>query len=192
MNLLKNRKEDVAVYISGALAGSRDLASACNVYEEFGELLTIRGLNCYLPHKYTHPLYASALCPEEVFARDLRVLESSSLVVAFLDEPSLGVGAEIALAISRGIPVIGAVRVRGVVSRFVKGLIEGSPSGSCIEYTSLVNLAEHVLEYASGFINDKESEGGGGSRSPSFAVIPSSERTLTAHVPRSDRLVKGS
>jgi hypothetical protein len=60
---------------------------------------------------------------EEVFKRDAAKLLGADLVVAFVGAPSLGVGAELALAMSNDIPVLAICRPNEIVSRFVLGML---------------------------------------------------------------------
>lgn len=92
----------------------------------------------------------AGLSSEVVFRKDLEALESSDLVVAFLDEPSLGVGAEVALALARGLPTIGMRSGRAHRSRFVEGLLEDAPRACILTYSDLEDLAPRIVAFLSG------------------------------------------
>ncbi len=138
------------VYISGALAGAQDLSSRCRFYERFASMASTKGISVYLPHTRTHPEADPALLPRQVFDLDLKMIKRCSLLVAFLDVPSLGVGAEIALACEFGIPVLGTTVRGSKTSRFIVGLLDSFPH--CIfyeydEFEDLVTCTGSVLEH---------------------------------------------
>ncbi len=112
------------VYISGALQASRDLAGARALYEAAATAVARAGHEPYLPHQHTDPVAAAGLNPAAVFRRDMQFLRDSDAVVAFLNEPSLGVGAEMVLACEAGIPVLALHRFDIGVSRFVIGYLD--------------------------------------------------------------------
>lgn len=128
------------VYISGALMASRDLASARAKYESCASILREAGFSPYLPHKLTDPEEMRDVIPSAVFERDMLVLKNSEVVVAFLDEPSLGVGAEIAVCIAEKIPVVAVKNVRSQVSRFIVGMIECGEFASIHDYEDFSDL----------------------------------------------------
>ena len=113
-----------SVYVSGALRGARDLARVRTLYEGFAEACAEAGWRAYLPHEHTDPETAGALSARAVVERDIRELQRADAVIVYLGEPSLGAGAEAAIALYAGKNVL-AVWERGAnVSRFVEGLVE--------------------------------------------------------------------
>jgi hypothetical protein len=64
--------------------------------------------------------------PAQVYRADLQQLLSSDLVVAYIGSPSLGVGAELALAVRSHIPVVALQRPGDLVSRFVVGMLDSA------------------------------------------------------------------
>ena len=137
------------IYVAGALLGAADLEEACAAYWELGNNLRELGFDVYLPHENTHPARTRELRAKEVFERGARELRQSDVLLALLDEPSLGTGAEIALAIGEGKKVIGAHRFGNQVSRFVVGLLESEPNAWMVVYETLSDLAtgvDRVLE----------------------------------------------
>jgi nucleoside 2-deoxyribosyltransferase len=137
-------------YISGALRGSKALSAAREKYEEFACLLTYMGYEAYLPHSQTDPEMDSDMEPSAVFLKDMGALSACDAVVAFLDEPSLGVGAEIALAIQQEKAVIGIFRRGNEVSRFIEGLIRVSENSLMVEYEGLQDAADSVIRKVEG------------------------------------------
>lgn len=114
------------VYVSGALKGSRDIARARALYERAARVVAAAGHQAYLPHQHTDPIHAAAISPAQVFRRDLAALRAASGVVAFVGEPSLGVGAELALCAEAGTPLLGLHTPVDDVSRFAVGLLEAA------------------------------------------------------------------
>ena len=114
------------IYLSAALASAQDLNAACARYDALASGLAARGIVVYVPHHFTHPMRNVQTSPADVYQRDSARLLGSSALVALLDDPSFGVGAEIALAIAHNMPVVGAVtRSRAKhLSRYITGLIE--------------------------------------------------------------------
>ncbi len=116
---------------------SRDLAKARSLYEAIGNVCTQRGFNAYLPHKNTDPLNASEISPHDVFQRDCAQLLACSTVVAYLGEPSPGVGAQIAIAVQRGLRIF-ALHESGItVSRLILGLLEEYHNAAVYEYRDI-------------------------------------------------------
>jgi 2'-deoxynucleoside 5'-phosphate N-hydrolase len=112
------------VYVSGALKGSRDIARARALYEQAAYFVATAGHKAYLPHQNTDPEHAAAISPAQVFRRDVAALRAANGVVAFIGEPSLGVGAELALCAEAGTPLLGLHTPADDVSRFAVGLLE--------------------------------------------------------------------
>ncbi|MET3413805.1 nucleoside 2-deoxyribosyltransferase [Methylobacterium sp. 1030] len=134
------------VYISGALQASRDLAGARALYEAAALAVEEAGHTPYLPHKHTDPVKAADLDAVSVFRRDMANLRAADLVVAFLDEPSLGVGAELVLAREAGTPVLALHAAGTGVSRFVAGYL--SDRRSRVEtYVDRQGMADAVVTF---------------------------------------------
>ena len=138
-------QEGLKVYISGALHGSRDLLAAREKYESVAELLAQEGFEAYLPHLHTDPESAHYLTPSQVFNHDLKVLSECDAVLAFLDEPSSGVGAEIAIAVQQRKPTIAVCRRGETTSRFIEGLIAASSVSVFMEYDTLGDVVNGVV-----------------------------------------------
>lgn len=85
------------IYISGALthAGKKQR----KIYEKIGEICGQFSLAAYIPHlKGTDPAVNKKVTPEEVWKQDHFQVASSDLVIAYVGEPSLGVGCELEIA----------------------------------------------------------------------------------------------
>ena len=134
------------VYISGALKASRDLARARALYESVAEIVTLAGHIAYLPHQFTDPEYAVTASPVQVFQRDLAALRSADGVLAFLGEPSLGVGAEIAICTQAKTPLLGLHRPGDDVSRFAVGLLEAA-GARLVCYANAIELEAAIHKF---------------------------------------------
>ncbi len=128
------------IYLSGALQASRDLSAARRLYAYAAEVLRAEGHDVYLPHQNTDPENAPHATASEVFNRDLEQMRGADLIVAFLNEPSLGVGAELALAIEHRIEIVALAENRQAVSRFMRGLLDAAEA-PLQEYSSMQDLA---------------------------------------------------
>jgi nucleoside 2-deoxyribosyltransferase len=114
----------VRAYISGALNNVADLSAARALYERLGDACEQAGWEAYVPHRHADPERDPHMPNREVAERDLTAIASSEVLVAHLGEPSLGVGAEIAIAIHSGKSVLAVAGEGQRVSRFALGLIE--------------------------------------------------------------------
>jgi len=132
------------IYLSGAFIGASDWESAQRRYEQLGSMLSRVGFTVYLPHAHTSPVQGAELSARTVFERDKEEIFNSDILLALLDEPSHGVGAEIALALDRGMIVLGTGHRNRKVSRFIKGLLEASETGEYFEYEHLEEIVGKV------------------------------------------------
>jgi nucleoside 2-deoxyribosyltransferase len=132
------------IYLSGAFVGSSDWETARRRYELLGSVLSQAGFEVYLPHTHTSPVQSAELSAKTVFERDKEEIFNSEILLALLDEPSHGVGAEIALALNHRMITIGTCHRNRKVSRFIKGLLESSETGEYFEYEHLEEIVEKV------------------------------------------------
>ena len=142
-------------YISGALQGSACLRNARNLYEETAQCLEGKGIVPFLPHKQTDPVHAAQLSSAEVYERDRKALNECAAIIAFLDEPSHGVGAEIAICLERKMPMLPMARQGRKCSRFLEGLI-CSCGLEIVRYGGMSDIDRHlddfILRFQNGFL----------------------------------------
>jgi len=136
-------------YISGALQGSDNLRAAREAYELAGQAVQSAGAIAYVPHTKTDPVANVTIDSHSVFNTDLDEIKGSDGLIVFLNEPSLGVGAEIAIALSLGKTLLPLVEQERDFSRFVDGLIKANGIdtqryASPEELTALIQ--KHVVE----------------------------------------------
>lgn len=127
-------------YIAGALTHSADLDKSRKLYEEIGRKLEEGVHEAYIPHLHTDPELDPDASPKEVYRMDMDAIKDADMVVAILDQPSLGVGAEVAEALCRGKEVVGFASTSAKVSRYIRGLLEFSPRGRFMWYTDVSDL----------------------------------------------------
>ncbi|MCK1699912.1 hypothetical protein IVA86_00265 [Bradyrhizobium sp. 146] len=128
------------IYVSGALMASVDIASARAKYEACASVLERAGYEPYLPHRRTDPEAASDLQDKAVFSHDMKALLGSDAVVAFLDEPSHGVGAELAICAFRRIPTLALAPIDARISRFISGMLEESGQSALVPFKAIADL----------------------------------------------------
>ena len=114
-------------YISGALMNVADLPAARALYERLGAACVAAGYEAYVPHQHADPGRDPDMPNLEVAQRDLAQIAGADLLVAEIGEPSLGVGAEIVLALEGRKRVLALAAEGRRVSRFILGLIELHP-----------------------------------------------------------------
>jgi nucleoside 2-deoxyribosyltransferase len=112
----------VNVYISGPLTNTEHSDELKAFYETIGVLCQKLGLKPHIPHLVTDPKKHPHVTPREVFDIDKKQVLSSSFLIAYVGEPSLGVGMELAYAESAGIPVITIAKRGAHVSRLARGI----------------------------------------------------------------------
>ncbi|MGV3695597.1 hypothetical protein, partial [Flavobacterium sp.] len=98
----------------------------------------------YIPHLNTDPILCPNLEDEEVFQRDFDNLVSSQIMLTYIGEASLGVGAEIVFAVKNNIRIITLVEKDKKVSRFVLGLLKKYHNHISICYFDMLDLEEKI------------------------------------------------
>jgi nucleoside 2-deoxyribosyltransferase len=129
----------VKVYISGSLISVKDREKAHQFYEFLANLCKEEGHEPYLPHQNSDPILHKHLTPEQVFDKDFHNLLNSDLILASLNEPSTGVGAEIGISLKKGIEIFAIYNKESNPSRFILGLLSRSDKAKIFVYE---NLAE--------------------------------------------------
>lgn len=119
-------------YISGALLNAADLNQSRTLYESFAGACRAAGWDAYVPHQHADPVRDAGLTNLEVARRDLDQVNAADAIVAYVGEPSLGVGAEVAIALAAGKRVLLVAEHDRKVSRFLLGLAELHPALSAV------------------------------------------------------------
>lgn len=118
------------VYISGA---NKEL------YEILGVEFEKCGFSAYIPHQHTDPIK-----PGKVYQTDYRKIIESSLLVAYVGEPSLGVGQEIQIAAFHQIPILLIFEKEAKVSRMT---LETPGVKQTFKFETFKNLKEWVRQF---------------------------------------------
>lgn len=112
------------VYVSGALTAVENVNNLRKFYEDIGDICREFGFDVYIPHLYTDPEKHADIAPERVWETDKERVLSSSLIIAYIGAPSLGVGMELAYAEEHNKPVVLLYEAKKLnkVSRMARGL----------------------------------------------------------------------
>ena len=111
-------------YISGALLNATQLDKSRAFYEHLAEACRAAGWEAYVPHQHADPVKDAHLSNIDVAERDIENVTAADVLVAYVGEPSLGVGAEVAIALRAGKRVLIVAEADRRVSRFLLGLAE--------------------------------------------------------------------
>ena len=132
-------------YISGALLNAASLDRSRALYERFADACKVAGWDAYVPHQHADPVRDVHLTNLEVAERDIDQVSAADALVAYVGEPSLGVGAEVAIALRAGKRVLVLAESEARVSRFLIGLVELHPSQAHIcRYGSVDEAARWI------------------------------------------------
>ena len=115
-------------YISGALLNAANIDRSRALYERLAEACRAAGWDAYVPHQSADPVRDAHLSNQDVAERDLDQVTASDVLVAYVGEPSLGVGAEVVIALRAGKRVLVVAEADRRVSRFLLGLVELHPA----------------------------------------------------------------
>ena len=105
-----------------------DINQSRALYERFADACRAAGWDAYVPHQHADPVRDPMMSNVEVATRDLDQIRSADALVVYAGEPSLGVGAEVAIALAAGKRVLLMADRDRRVSRFLLGLAELHPA----------------------------------------------------------------
>lgn len=128
------------VYISGPLTNS----SKKELYELLGEEFEKCGFSACIPNQHTDPKKNADIKPGKVYQTDYRKIIESSLLVAYVGEPSLEVGQEIQIAAFHQIPILLVFEKGAKVSRMTLGTLGVRQT---FQFETLENLKEWVPKF---------------------------------------------
>ncbi|MDJ0498665.1 MAG: nucleoside 2-deoxyribosyltransferase [Acidimicrobiia bacterium] len=127
------------IYFAGSIRGGRDDADIylklVEELEKYGEVLT----------EHVATIGEEDMSDGEIFVRDLEWLTNCDAVVAEVTMPSLGVGFEVGVAQSLGIPVL--CLYRPAPQRRLSAMLAGNPGIHVAEYYSVGEAAELLGEW---------------------------------------------
>jgi nucleoside 2-deoxyribosyltransferase len=141
----------VRAYISGALINAPRLDDSRRLYERLAQACVRAGCAAYVPHQHADPVRDPDVPNVEVASRDLLEVRAADVLVAYVGEPSLGVGAEVAIALAEGKRVLLVAEANRTVSRFLLGLAELYPAQSKVcRYTTVDEAVSWITEQLTG------------------------------------------
>lgn len=123
------------VYISGA---NKEL------YEILGVEFEKCGFTAYIPNQHTDPKKNADIKPDKIYQTDYRKIIESSLLVAYVGEPSLGVGQEIQIASFNQVPILLVFEKDAKVSRMTLGTPMVKQK---FQFENIENLREWVGQF---------------------------------------------
>jgi hypothetical protein len=95
--------------------------------ERLGAACVSAGCEAYVPHQHADPVRDPKMPNLEVARKDLAGIADADILVADIGEPSLGVGAEIVIALTSRKRVLALAAEGRRVSRFILGFLEMHP-----------------------------------------------------------------
>jgi nucleoside 2-deoxyribosyltransferase len=129
----------VKIYFAGSIRGGREDADVylelVDELQKYGEVLT----------EHVATIGEEEMSDGEIFVRDLEWLTNCDAVVAEVTVPSLGVGYEVGIAQSLGIPVL--CLYRPAPQRRLSAMLSGNPGVRVAEYYSVGEAAELLAEW---------------------------------------------
>lgn len=130
------------VFFSGSIRGGRELLS---VYQHLCSFIVSQGHEVLSEHvaDLLVEKMESAMTEQEIFSRDMALLERSSCLIAEVTIPSIGVGYEICSAVKRNIPILCLYRSGSNVS----AMILGNPYVFLQQYSKSEELETTVVSF---------------------------------------------
>jgi len=124
-------------YISGSITYSPNWEDTRSKFDQTEKILNVCGYEVFQPYKATQGLdHSKAEDRQRIYDIDTTSLSKSTLIVAYLDEPSFGAGYEVCYAMDCGISVISIFKASNS-SPFMLGCLEKYPWSSIILYERL-------------------------------------------------------
>ena len=132
------------VYISGSITHSPDWEATRRKFDLTEQVIREQGGNPFQPYKANaHLNKDSEGGRSQIFASDIEAVHNSTVVVAYMDEPSFGAGYEVCYAIGRGIPVIGIFSLHKKTP-FMEAALESSKNSVVICYETTPQIWPHL------------------------------------------------
>ena len=110
------------IFFSGPLTNLKNPDSTKAFYEKLDAVSRTLGFDTFWAYKNgMDPVKNPEVTPQEVYARDIKALDESDIMVSYMGEPSTGTGIEIEHANKTGKPVIILYEKSAHVSRMMRG-----------------------------------------------------------------------
>jgi len=122
------------IYIAGKLTKSSNLEKQKKFYESIAKIAKKTLFSVYVPHKHTDPIKHANISAEKVYNIDSEIVANAKIIIAYVGEPSLGVGTELEIAKNNKTKIILLFHKDCKVSRMALG----NPGvTSIIKYSSI-------------------------------------------------------
>jgi hypothetical protein len=119
-----------SAYIAGPLTDMSPDKRALmrGFYESLGAICLEFGLEPFLPHRHAGPETQAQLTPQRVDQIDRLAVTQSYLVIAYVGEPSIGVGIEVEMANHANKPVVILAEQTRLIARRITRMVRGNPA----------------------------------------------------------------
>ncbi len=113
----------VRVHISGIITNlpKEKKKQYLDFYDQLAVVCRKHGWQPFVPHHFIDPEEFPASLPAEVYDREIRDLKEADVVIAYVGQPSLGVGMELEVAQEQNAIVILMYEKGAKVSRLIRG-----------------------------------------------------------------------
>ena len=132
-------------YVAGELTRCATPEEQKKFYEGIAEVCKECGFSVSLPHQHTDPIAPPHVSPQEVYKKDYDIVANAKVIIAYVGQPSLGVGIELEIAKNNNTDIILIFRKDEKVSRMARGI----PGVKAIQYESqedALNQLKKALE----------------------------------------------
>lgn len=132
------------IYFSGSIAGGRKYLET---YKNIVAYLKKQGHQVLTEHIIIDNIFdfENKLKPQEIYERDIRLLNECDVVIAEVSNPSLGVGYEICCALEHNIPTLCIYQPAIYISRMILG--NTSRYLTFVEYHNEESLNQKIDEF---------------------------------------------
>lgn len=139
-----SEKRRPKIFLSGSIRGGRQLL---DIYRLMYDTLEATGADVLCWHVVDPELEKEEMemTEEEIYSRDMGLLEKSDALIAEVTVPSIGVGYEICRALVKGIPVLCLYRQDAVVSAMVLG--NQDPLLEVRAYQTEMSLKQIIVDF---------------------------------------------
>ncbi len=90
-------------------------------YDQLAEVCRKHGWQTFVPHHFIGPDQFPEAAPAEIYEREIRDLKEADVVIAYVGQPSIGVGMELEVARAQNAIIILMYEEGTVLSRLVRG-----------------------------------------------------------------------
>lgn len=139
-------------YISGAITKARNVRACLKLYEKLGELCERQNVTAFVPHVemgYDLDNPGQVKGADEIYWRESEAVKKSDVLIAILDDPSTGAGAELQLAIDHDVSILALHHRDMRISRYIRGMLNAWEKGTIENYQNEDDLLARVSAWLS-------------------------------------------